>query len=834
MTHTTLKLFAALLAATSGLTTVRAQLTPDQVRSLPAPAEKTVQFAEDIAPILDARCTKCHGRGKAKGDFSLETRESLLKGGATGSAVEIGGSETSYLIELVSGLDPDNVMPQKGTKLTSEEVGLLRAWIDQGLVWDSDMTFAKKPPVNLHPVKPELPPVVHGVEHPIDRLLKPYLDEQDVRLADAVGDAPFARRVHLDLIGLLPSPAELEVFVGDRDSNKREKLVDRLLANDQRYAEHWLTFWNDLLRNDYRGTGYIDGGRKQITSWLFESLAENKPFDAFVAELIDPTEASEGFVKGIVWRGVVNASQTPEMQAAQNISQVFMGVNLKCASCHDSFINDWALADAYGMASIYADEPLEMYECDKPTGRKMAARFLYSELGEIPSDLTQAKRRERLAEIMTSRDNGRLTRTIVNRLWRKFMGRGLVEPVDDMEQPAWHPDLLDWLAEDLAGHGYNLKRTMKWIVTSRAYQAPAIDLSEQESGDFVFRGPAIRRMTAEQYRDALGSLTGVWFEKPDAKIEWTEVEPVAREDSFMPGEAQWIWSEREAASRATPETIYFRKQFTLEREPEEAMAVVACDNSYILYVNGHKVATGGDYQHPNFADLSPHLRVGVNVLAVAGTNHMPDNKPPSAENAPRPSDANPAGLVAYVRIRAKGRVLDFATDETWRWSRRAGTGWETMEEADDWKPAAVMGKAGMPPWNYQGQLQAAMSTALLHGDVRASLVASDPLMTALGRPPREQLLTVRNPTATTLQGLELTNGDTLSELLRRGAAAVLEKGGASAGPLTRRVFLKALGRSPTAEEIRLAEDLLGEPVQREGVEDLLWSVAMLPEFQLIY
>ena len=84
-----------------------------------------------------------------------------------------------------------------------------------------------------------------------------------------------------------------------------------------------------------------------------------------------------------MWRGVVNASQTPEMQAAQNISQVFMGVNLKCASCHDSFINDWQLADAYGLASIYADRPLEMVECDRPTGKTAPMKFLYAELGSI-------------------------------------------------------------------------------------------------------------------------------------------------------------------------------------------------------------------------------------------------------------------------------------------------------------------------------------------------------------------------------------------------------------------------------------------------------------------
>src|SRR5262249_52097769 len=145
--------------------------------------------------------------------------------------------------------------------------------------------------------------------------------------------------------------------------NKRARLVQLLLADNQRYAEHWLTFWNDLLRNDYRGTGYIDGGRKQISAWLFSALVTNLPYDRFVAQLIHPATNSEGFTKGIIWRGAVNASQVAPMQAAQNISQVFMGVNLKCASCHDSFINDWTLADSYSLANAYATNELEIFQC---------------------------------------------------------------------------------------------------------------------------------------------------------------------------------------------------------------------------------------------------------------------------------------------------------------------------------------------------------------------------------------------------------------------------------------------------------------------------------------
>ena len=290
-------------------------------------------------------------------------------------------------------------------------------------------------PINLKPRLPATPPGPKSA-NPIDRFLQPYFAAHNVKPPSPVGDRLFARRAYLDVLGLLPPPDAVDALVADRHADKRARLVRRLLADDPNYAQHWLTFWNDLLRNDYQGTGYIDGGREQITKWLYSALLTNLPYDKFVAELVNPAPESAGFVKGIVWRGVVNASQTPQMQSAQNICQVFMGVNLKCASCHDSFVNDLTLADAYGLAGIYSEGPLEMVHCDKPTGKKASLKFIYPELGAIDPAADKAARLQRLAEIITQRQDARLTRTLVNRLWEKFMGRGLVEPVDDMEKPA--------------------------------------------------------------------------------------------------------------------------------------------------------------------------------------------------------------------------------------------------------------------------------------------------------------------------------------------------------------------------------------------------------------
>ncbi|MEJ7638586.1 MAG: DUF1549 domain-containing protein, partial [Singulisphaera sp.] len=311
----------------------------------PAPARGRVDFETQIKPILQDRCVNCHTRGKSKGGLSLETREAVLRGGEGGPAVVVGKSEESPLVELVAGVEPDRRMPLKGDPLSTREVGLLRAWIDQGLSWPEGFSFGfRKAP--LAPRTPDVPPAPAGLalDNPVDRFVARYAAEQNTAIDwTPVSDRLFVRRASLDLNGLLPSPEGLDAFERDTRSGKDARLVETLLDDRRAYADHWLSFWNDALRNAYRGTGFIDDGRKTITPWLYKSLYENKPYDRFVHELVSPVAGSEGFTKGIVWRGVVNASQAPPVQAAQNLTQVFMGTNLKCASCHDSFVNDWKL-----------------------------------------------------------------------------------------------------------------------------------------------------------------------------------------------------------------------------------------------------------------------------------------------------------------------------------------------------------------------------------------------------------------------------------------------------------------------------------------------------------
>jgi hypothetical protein len=802
----------------------QARLTPEQRAKLPPPEPGAIDFKRDIQPIVEKSCVKCHGRGRDKGGFVFETRESLLKGGDSGPAVVEGNSAESLLIELVSGLDPDNVMPAKGTKLTAHEVALMRAWIDQGVRWDPAITFAKKPPVNLKPRTPQIP---KGKRNPTDRFLTAYFKQNKIATGKLVDDRTFARRAYLDTIGLLPTPSELDAFIARRGSDKRAALVRELLGRNNDYAQHWMTFWNDMLRNDYRGTGYIDGGRKQITGWLYSALATNMPFDQFVAKLVNPTPESEGFVKGIVWRGVVNASQTPEMQAAQNISQVFMGVNLKCASCHDSFINDWTLADSYGLASIYSEHPLELVQCDKPLGKTAPVKFLYPELGTIEGNAAKTERVKRLAELLTSPEDGRLSRTIVNRLWARFFGRGLIEPVDDMEQPAWNQDLLDWLAADLVEHNYNLKHTIEVILTSDAYQMQAVPALEASAKEYVFRGPHVRRLSAEQFLDAVGEITGVWNGEAVPDLAFAGVdEKIDPTLENLPAKPRWIWSTADAAAKASAETIYFRTTVSMPHKPEAAHLIITCDNSFKLFINGKEAGSGKEFNKPKSINIAKFLVEGENSIAVSATN---DQSAPGKQNV---DQSNPAGLFVYGRVDGKNLNVDFGSDRSWKWSSEKITDWEKLKFDDsNWARASELGNASAGPWGLGPKLARLVANQDYAANCRAVLANADPLMTALGRPNREQVMTTRASAATTLQALELTNGKTLATRMKQGAENLaVEKDSAA---VINRLYLAALGRKPTTKEIAVAQEVVGPAGDVEGVEDLLWAVCMLPEFQLI-
>ncbi|HEX6465001.1 MAG TPA: PSD1 and planctomycete cytochrome C domain-containing protein [Vicinamibacterales bacterium] len=503
-----------LTAAVSGSAAV--WLAAVGLAAAPPGRQPRIDYHAQIEPIVKRACLECHSQDKRRGGLSLAAYADALDGGRDGAVIRPGNGAGSAIIQRLTGaLDPQ--MPKDEDPLRPAEIALFQAWIDQGARETPDGPPAPQPweaPMELQ--RPPLPPIVwKDWTSRIDRTVAAYLADRHTAEPRIVDDALYARRVYLDIWGLPPAPDELQAFVSDRSPQKREALTARLLADGDGYAAHWISFWNDLLRNE-DGVSYFSetAGRKSITDWLLQTLQTNLPYDRFVRALLDPANPGDpaGFLIGVNWRGETSAAVTPWMQASQNTAQVFLGVNLKCNACHDSFVSKWKLKDAYSLAAYFSPQPtLQLFRCDIAQNRYAEPAFIFPELAHEPASGSLADRRAAAAAAFTDPRNGRLARTLVNRVWLRLLGHGIVANPDEMDGRPWSPELLDTLAADFVEHGYDMKRLIAHIVTSRAYQMPTVPRrAEPPARGYVFAGPEVRRLTAEQFSDAIGAMTGEW------------------------------------------------------------------------------------------------------------------------------------------------------------------------------------------------------------------------------------------------------------------------------------------------------------------------------------
>lgn len=767
--------------------------------AIPTPGFAETDFAHDVVPILKAHCVECHGGKKAKGGFSLNTRALFLENDAA-----VPGDKDSLFLMLINESDKELQMPPEGKpRVTAAELKILRQWVEDDMPWEPGFTFGERnwePP--LSPRIVELPPAHGNRNHPIDRILDAELAQRGLQPPALISDEAFLRRASLDAIGLLPTPEQLKVFTAERDVDKRTLFIDSILGDDVAYADHWLSTWNDLLRNDYTGTGFITNGRSQITTWLYDALRQNKPYDVMVRELISPpTPASAGFINGIKWRGEVNSSQTLEIQFAQNVSQVFLGINMKCASCHDSFIDRWTLEEAYNLAAIFSDRPLEINRCDKPTGVMATARWMFPELGQVDPEANKTERLQQLASLMTDPNNGRFSRTLVNRIWHRLMGRGIVHPVDAMGTQPWSEDLLDYLAVRFVEDGYDLRKLIRLIMTSQAYQSQSEILAREPGEDYFYRGPIVRRMTAEQLMDSIWQITASHPGTADAVVDRTprnraSAEPAA--SLTMPEvSAHWIWHEGEIGTRSQ---IRYRLQ--LDQAPTGVRVLATCDNAFVLKINGQTVASSKDWMKPVHQDVTAAFQAGDNLIEF------------DAEMF-----GGAAGLIAQFAIQEPGKELQLLTTDA---------EWEARPPGGEWKTAKVLHAHGEGPWGKVMNPQIPVSSGGPTPPIRAALVKNDFLMRSLGRPHRDQVVTTRPSELTTLQAIDLANGDIMAGYLRSGAEQLKNR-----EDLPTWIYEFAFSRSPTAGETRVLREVLEEPSDAVGVEDLLWLIFMQPEFQMI-
>ncbi len=281
---------------------------------------------------------------------------------------------------------------------------------------------------------------------------------------------------------------------------------------------------------------------------------------------------------------------------------------MKCASCHDSFIDRWKLKEAYGLAAVYALKPLEIHRCDKPIGETAKAAWLFPELGNIDPQAKQPERLKQLADLVTSPRNGRFARTIVNRLWHRLMGRGLVHPVDSMQSAPWSEDLLDHLALRFVEDDYDLRKMLHYIASSAAYQSKveSIQTSPDET-NYRFAGPRAKRLTAEQFLDAVWALSGEAPKAYDAPVFRSKVDASMLENSKPTG--QWIWASKETMpAEENKKHLLFQKGFSLSSQPTVAGLVITANREYNLFVNNRLVAKDADFRTFEMHPIHQYLR----------------------------------------------------------------------------------------------------------------------------------------------------------------------------------------------------------------------------------
>ncbi|MBX3415648.1 MAG: DUF1553 domain-containing protein [Pirellulales bacterium] len=462
------------------------------------PLAEAQQFHEQIFSVLRDNCLRCHGE-KENGGLRLDSREDALAGGDSGLAAIVAGSVAdSELIRRLRSEDPDERMPPGGKPLSEEQIAALESWIASGAVWPA-------PPVTA----------------------------EEVAAPALLDDAAFLRRLYFDTVGVPPQEDDLRRFLADDSPDKRREWIDRLLADD-RWADHWMSYWQDVLAENPTLINSSLNTTGPFRWFLYDALRDGKSFDRLVTELI--LLRGNAHAGGSAGFGIAGDNDAPLAAKGQIVSSAFLGIELQCARCHDSPYHSTTQRDLYSLAAMLARKPVTV-----PKSSRVPAAFFqqksresliqvtlepdeeitptwpFAEIAGTPTEgsldgLMQnpGDSRERLAAYITAPQNGRFAKVVVNRIWRRLLGAGLVEPADDWEgHPASHPELLDWLANEFIAHDYDIKHMVRLILASQVYQRRATGHNAAADPELrFFVAPDRRRLSAEQVVDSLVAASG--------------------------------------------------------------------------------------------------------------------------------------------------------------------------------------------------------------------------------------------------------------------------------------------------------------------------------------
>ncbi len=381
-------------------------------------------------------------------------------------------------------------------------------------------------PVHLAfvPARPDFKWAKPKAHNYVDRHVDAKLKTLRTNPSSVIDDGRFLRRAYLDLLGILPTETEAKAFVQSKDRRKRARLIDTLLERPE-FAEHWALKWADVLRVEEKALDRK--GVELFHRWIRESIANNKPVDQFVREILTARGSTYQNPPANFYR----STRTPTARS-ETIAQVFLGTRLQCAQCHNHPFDKWTQDDYYDWAGLFARVDYKVLEnryrdgLDKHAfegeqvvfpalkgevknprlGKDAAPRFLGR-----PQPVNEGQDRlEELATWLTSPENKLFARVQANRIWYHLMGRGIVDPIDDFRAtnlPS-HPELLDELTADFVKHGYDLKQLIRVIMNSRAYQVSSLPNDTNADDTINYSHTLVRRLDAEEVLDALSQVTG--------------------------------------------------------------------------------------------------------------------------------------------------------------------------------------------------------------------------------------------------------------------------------------------------------------------------------------
>ncbi len=369
------------------------------------PVDRPSDFDRDVRPILAERCYACHGPSKQKGGLRLDRKPAAFKGGDSGSVIVPGKANDSLVVRLTAGLEEDRVMPPKGERLTSQQVAVLRAWIDQGAEWPgTDGGEDGRDWWSLRPLNRPAVPVLAagaraGARNPIDAFVRAKLREKGLAPSPEADRRTLARRLYFDLIGLPPTPEELDAFVSDPAADAYEKLVDRLLASPH-HGERWARHWLDVVH--YGDTHGYDKDQPRPAAWpyrdyVIRSFNADRPYGEFVRQQVAGDVLEPGSADGVIAMGFIAAgpwdlighAEVPETKIDGKIARhldrddmvantinTFVSLTIQCAQCHNHKFDPITQEDYYKLQAVFA----ALDRADRPYYNNPAAARKAAEL----------------------------------------------------------------------------------------------------------------------------------------------------------------------------------------------------------------------------------------------------------------------------------------------------------------------------------------------------------------------------------------------------------------------------------------------------------------------